>query len=187
MVRRFTALDCFNFLKSFLPPGDLLLGLNFTNNNLRRLIEALSKEYCRIGNDIADFIEDFIPDMTQNFLQEWERSLKIPDDCIPLADTDDERRDNILLKLRSLTIQTVDDLIDLGAKLGIVITIIPVDDAEVTFEYLFPIYFYPIPAHRFFIEVSGDFASDPIKGATLQCLIKKLVQAYTKVVFIQVP
>lgn len=185
MVRRFTELDCFNFLKSFLPPGDLLLGLNFTNNNIRRLIEALSKEYCRIGNDIADFIEDFIPDRTQNFLEEWERSLKIPDDCIPLADTDDERRENILLKLRSLTIQTEEDLIDLATKLGFTLTVNPLDN-------IFPPYCVPFlpltdPECRFIIEYESDYASDPVKGETLQCLLTKLSPAYIKIIFVQVP
>jgi len=40
------------------------------------------------------------------FLDEWERALGIPDDCFDLANTDDERRINILTKLAALGVQT---------------------------------------------------------------------------------
>lgn len=181
MTSKFTQEDYFNFLKSFLPKGDFWIGLEYTDNNFRLLIEALSKEYKRMGDTICDFIQDFIPDSTENYLEEWEASLQIPDDCIPLADNDDDRRENILLKLRSLNIQNADDLQELATLLGFTLEVVPINP--------FPPYdvpFIPVtyPECNFIIQYKADFSSDPDKGDILQCLLEKITPAHVKILFV---
>ena len=130
----------------------------------------------------------------ESFIQLWENAVKIPDDCFVVAGTIEERRTNILIKLRSLGVLTAQDFIDLGNLLGFNITITPLADA------LYPPYDVPfIPVEegsRFVAVVKGDniegvfypaydvpFIPQEI-NTIIECLFDTLKPAMTKYIYI---
>lgn len=195
-----------DFFASFLPNDRLWSGKNLdsvtTKNgtflvNLRRYLRANSKELQRLENSIVDFIDQLDPSETEQFLSEWESALLIPDTCIPLAQTDEERRNYILLKLTSLSVQTKSDFILLAQRLGFNIAIKNGID-ESTFPFTFPIIFFNSAKdarYTMIVELPKEY--EPIgfpftfpmtfgaddKASILKCLFQKLVPVGVKVIF----
>jgi len=102
---------------------------NIPGSNLRKLFTGLAIEVARA---------EFDPRFTVKLLEEWEKALGIPDDCIPLQKDIDERRNNVLLKLTALGVSTKEGFEALGAILGFNITVLPGKDFLV-FPYTFPL------------------------------------------------
>ena len=128
MPTRFTVEQHADSLANFLPEGRAWAAKKQEGTQLNSLLKGLAPEYKRINDLFCTFLEQLDPRTTDNFLVEWERLLGIPDDCIPLSTDIQERRDNIVLKLASLSIVTEEDFINLGDQFGITITISHLSD-----------------------------------------------------------
>lgn len=167
-------------------------------SNLRLLLEGIAGEFKRAHEYLLTLEEEYLPDQTVLFLDEWERAVGIPDSCFAGTGTDDERRRDILVKLASLGVQTVDDFIDLAALFGITVEVIPGYD-EITFPLTFPVLMFDAEWEaRYtiivkFIEESPAvfpltfpiiFGSGEI--ATLECLFNKVKPANCEIIFQQV-
>lgn len=180
-------------LANYLPNGDLLIGKNTQGTNLRKLLFGMAREMKRSEELIALFAVEHDINQTNLLIENWESALGIPDDCIEVADTIEERRRNVLLKLFSLGAQTAQDFIDIAALFGFTVTIIPLTDVA------FPPYdvpFIPVgfPSGRFVWIVEGenivlgvppyDVPFDLIVGPTIiQCLFNQLKPANTRIIF----
>lgn len=179
-IKRYSIEQTTDFLANFLPEGKALLAKNVEGSNLRKYLTGSSQEFKRLNDTLATFLEDIDPSITVNFIEEWESALRIPDDCIPIAATDQERRENIVLKLTSLSVQTEADFIELAAKFGFTIT---------TTSNKYPPYdvpFFPWSEYgaAFTWEISGDFSSDPAKAIIFECLVRLLIPANYGVLFV---
>jgi uncharacterized protein YmfQ (DUF2313 family) len=121
--------------------------------------------------------------------------LGIPDKCIPLGDTVEERRDFILLKLSALFAQTKDDFQRIAERLGYNIVISHIADDAFP-PYSVPFFPTSSPPDKFTWVVTGedivgglppyDVPFIPIDGSSssiLQCLFNILKQANTRVIF----
>jgi len=190
-IKQFSQEQHANLFAQFFPDGKAYEAKFRLGSNLRLLIESLSIEQKRIYDLFSTFLEQRDPRTTDIFLDEWESSLGIPDSCIPIAATKQERRDNILLKLTSLSVQTEADFINLGAILGFTISFVNppgfpytfdfiFSDDENAFPYVFPFVF---ATETFDIVIKGDFLTNPSKADILQCLIRILIPAYKTVTF----
>ncbi len=105
-------------LAAHLPIGGVFDAAHESGTNFRALIEGLGGEYFRAEENIFDVCEEMDPQVTDDLLPEWERSVGIPDDCFSTAGDFDRRRQAVLLKVGGFRVQTEQDFIDLAAILG---------------------------------------------------------------------
>ncbi len=108
-----------------LPIGGVFDAAREEGTTFRALIEGLGTEYLRTEENIFDVCEEMDPQITDDLLPEWERSVGIPDSCFSTAGDIERRRQAVLLKLGGFRVQTAQDFIDLAAVLGQVIEIEP--------------------------------------------------------------
>ena len=198
-INTFTKEQHTDVLASFVPVGRSYEAAFVEASGLRRYLAASSNEFKRLQDLIATFLEQLDPVTTENFISEWENALGIPDSCIPIAATDDERRDNIVLKLNALSVQTEADFIALAAAFGFTITFIEpaFPPYNVPFTPTSPVGSFPpydvpftptsAPGGTFSWIIQGDFDTDPAKADIFQCLARLLATAGYRVVFIITP
>lgn len=117
-------------IADLMPSGDFWKAKNITNSNLRKFLNGFSVEIQRYQGETQSLAEDYIPNRTSSFIDEWERIVGIPDDCFTKdgvepgdSSSDEGRRRDIIVKLGYMNIQTQQDYIDLAAQFGVSITI----------------------------------------------------------------
>lgn len=110
-----------------MPNDKLFQAKNVKDTNLYKLFLGLGGEFTRV-DEIFENVWNNTNILTTNdleYISRWEGAVGIPDSIF--RDTDslalDKRKNNIILKLRSLNCLTKQDFIDLAALLGQVITI----------------------------------------------------------------
>ena len=129
-------------LAHFLPSGCLLAAKNVPDTNFFKLIQGFAKEFVRMECAIVELQDDYLPSNTTAFLDEWEDSLGIPDDCFTGTGLPAERRRDIIVKLSLMNVQTRQDFIDLAAVYGFDIEFEMLTDRGIkTFPLTFPITF----------------------------------------------
>lgn len=179
-----------NALADYLPGGRTFEAKRIAGSNLRQLLAGLAGELLRAQGYICTLEDEYLPDQTVLFLDEWESALGIPDDCFTGEGTQAERLRDIVLKLTAYAgIQTKSDFEALGVVFGIPVTVhsgtdVPelglgpqdakftiVVDFVVTEEFTFP-FTFPI--------LFGDESI-----AILECLFNKLKPANVQVIFRQ--
>lgn len=92
-------------------------------SNFRALIQGLGEELYRLEQILFQVYEEIDPRKTVLLIEEWERSVGIPGGCFTTTKSLEERRDQVLLLLRGLKLQTEQDYIDLAAIFGEVIEV----------------------------------------------------------------
>lgn len=187
-------------IANFLPPGLMFTGGKVEGTNLRKLLIGLGEELFRSEDLLKQYTEEYLPDCTVLFLDEWESALGIPDDCFLGTGTNDERRRDILTKLASLGIQTAQDFVDLAAIFGITVEVKGGVEVGNVFPFIFPmlIFFNNAKEARFtivvtfIVEAANKFPLEfPIPFgdsliALLECLFNKLKPANCDMIFRQV-
>ncbi len=187
-----------NSLADYLPGGCLFASASVSNSNFRKLLRGMAGELFRSNGLLKEYSEQIIPDQTVKFIEEWESSLGIPDDCFSGTGTLTERRRDILVKLASLGVQTAQDFVDLATTFGITVTVGPGIN-EITFPLTFPVVMFSTlkdarftivvrftveAANRFPLVFPITFGSGEI--AILECLFTKLKPANCNIIFQQV-
>ncbi len=187
-----------NSLADYLPGGLLFASKSVQDSNFRKLLRGMAGELFRANGLLKEYSEQIIPDQTVKFIEEWESSLGIPDDCFTGTGSLDDRRRDILVKLAALGVQTAQDFIDLASTFGVTITINPGIE-EITFPLVFPVVMFTTEQDaRFTIVVrftNQDVERFPLifpitfgdgDVAILECLFTKLKPANCDVIFQQV-
>lgn len=185
-------------LAQYFPGGKLWAAVHKDGTNLNKLIKALARTLAETECSIMEFQEQFMPDKTVLFLDEWEKALGIPDDCFKGTGSQDERRLHILVKLASLGVQTAEDFENLAAKFGINVTVRG-GITNIKFPLTFPIIFFDTEKEaRFTIVVEFNEPAPnafpltfPISFGNgvigiLECLFRKLKPANCDIIFQQV-
>jgi uncharacterized protein YmfQ (DUF2313 family) len=106
---------------NYLPSGKIFGGKNVISTKIRKLLLGFATEVLRVDEVIKLFRRDTVPDTTENFIDEWEAALGIPDSCLTGTGTSVQRRIEFLIKLAGYGVQTAQDFIDLALRFGIVI------------------------------------------------------------------
>lgn len=156
-----------NALAAYLP-NDRIFGTKILqNSNLYKLLKGLGGEMTVLDQTIANTVEGLGLLQTQDpdFIAAWEASVGIPNTYFPNTTslTIDERRNQILIQLRSLGVLTEQDFINLAALLGVSITIEHGEDMIYP-PYTPPFIPYTLPGARFVMIVKGpnlDIGSYP--------------------------
>jgi len=115
-------------LADYLPGGRGFEAKNINDSEFRKLLRGVSHELFNAQGYLAELEGQYFPDKTEDFISEWERALKIPDDCFPGTGSLTERRRDITVKLASLGVQTAADYVRLGGLYGIPLTVSPLSD-----------------------------------------------------------
>lgn len=186
-------------LARFSPPGELFAAKFIASTTYRQLLTGLACEFQNAEGYVKLLQDEFIPDNTIAFIEEWEKALGIPDDCFDAKGTIAERRRDILAKLASLGVQTAQDFEDLALLFGFVVNVTQGEEFINNFPYIFPITF-PTSAEeaRFIIVVEFTPVTTEtfpytfpltFSGGTipiLECLFNKLKPANCQVIFKEV-
>jgi len=185
-------------LARYLPGGCLFASRYQDGSTFRRLLRGLAGELFRVNGLIKEYCEQIIPDEAVKFVDEWESSVEIPDDCFPGTGSIDERLLHVVIKLASLGIQTQQDFIDLALLFGVDVTIRS-GSVNGTFPMVFPILFFNSSRDaRFTIIVTFTLVDGerfpytfplPFGNMTLsiiECLFNKLKPVNCDVIFEQV-
>lgn len=142
-------------LADYLPSGRLFEAKNIHDSNFRQLLRGLSGELFDAQGFIQTLNDEYLPDLTNLFLDEWEQALGMPDDCFPGTGTNDERRRAIIVKLASLGVQTANDFVALAALFGTTITVEPLVESAFL-PYTVPFTPLNVQKSRYTIVVTGE-------------------------------
>lgn len=184
-------------LANFLPNGELFLAKNVNDSIYRMFLRGLA----HVGMDAQSYLRLFDREVditrTVELLEEWEATVGIPDDCFDTNTTIEIRRQQVLIKLAALGVQTEQDFKDLALLFGIVIEI----DSGIkfnTFTLTLPVIFFETAkAARFtmvvtyFVQQTSRFpyTFDFVFGdgtiPIIECLFRKLVPANVDLFFLQ--
>lgn len=184
-------------LANYLPGGRVFNQKNKTGSNLRNFLKGLASELSLADGYIRTYQKETNPRNTVLFLEEWERTVGIPDDCFSGTGSIDDRRTDVLVKLASLGVQTEQDFIDLSEIFGITVTITPGIEAS-TFPMVFPLLLLSALEAKFTLVVTFTVTTPNVFPQTfpiqfgdfiisvLQCLFRKLIPANCDVIFYEI-
>lgn len=183
-------------LADLLPNGPLYGGKNVEGTNFRDLLTGLAIEFQRCEQLLNEVSSEYDIKTTENFIEEWERAVGIPDSCFSTNDTIENRRLHVLIKIAAPGVNTRQDFINLAAMLGFDIDIQYLPEVEFYPPYDVPIdLIYGIPESRYVWIVVGagvvanvppydvPFSLIDGTGTIIQCLFEKLKPAQTKIIY----
>lgn len=185
-------------LAKFFPANCIFSARDIPDKNFFKLLEGYAKEFVRMECAMVEVQSQQNPENTTIFIEEWEKSLGIPDDCFDVNGTIEERRLNIVVKFALMNIQTRPDFISLAATYGFEIEISNL--AVNTFTYTFPIVFATgDPLEQNFVVIIKFLNATPIDDDAfpyifpivfaepnvniIQCLFNKLKPVDVELVF----
>lgn len=164
-------------LADYLPGGSLFVSKTIKGSNLRKLLRGMAGELFRSNGYLREYSCEILPDETNKFLDEWESAVGIPDECFSGTGTNEERRRDILIKLASLGIQTVEDFQDLADRFDITATVYPGEESP------FPV---AVPKFAIVVEWLGVTPEDSAQINILNCLFTKLKPANVEIVLFNI-
>lgn len=186
-------------LADYMPNGRLFEAKKIGDSNYRQLLRGIGGELFTAEGYLISLDQEYLPDQTVLFIEEWESALGIPDDCFAISESISERRRDILIKLASLGVQTAKDFESLGDIFGISVTVQSGADVGSTFPVTFPFIFFDRASDSrftivvdFLVEAASKFpltfpftfGSGEI--AILECLFSKLKPTNCELIFRQV-
>lgn len=185
-------------LADYLPGGRLFQAKTANDSNMRRLLRGIGSELFTADGYLRDFQDDIAPSVTTYFIDEWERALGIPDSCFPGTGTLSERRQDVVVKLAALGVQTAEDFVDLAGLFGITVTVHSGYSFTV-FPLTFPVLLFDtVKESRFTIVVdftvttaskfpfTFPFVFGDATTGKLECLFRKLKPSNCDILFRQV-
>ena len=89
-------------LAQYLRDDSLHEAKNRDDSTLRKILLGLASEWLNFRNKINEVVNEYNLQKTTLLIQEWEQFVGIPDSCIPVASTIEQRRLNVLLKLAGI-------------------------------------------------------------------------------------
>lgn len=116
MTFRRSASAYLGMLQALLPRG--LAWTRDAGAGLTKTLAAAAEELARIDSAVFRLLDEILPSTTVAGLPDWERVLGLPDDCSPLAETLEERRASVLMKLVRPTGQNAAYYIQMAKAFG---------------------------------------------------------------------
>lgn len=117
-------------LADYYPHGPILGDKNIPGTDTFQFLLGIAQELVRSEAYLKTTQDEYIPNDTDVFLENWERALGIPDDCFKIEGVSlEQRKQNVLVKLSSLGVQTAQDFENLAAIYGLNVTVLSGEDA----------------------------------------------------------
>jgi uncharacterized protein YmfQ (DUF2313 family) len=184
-----------DILAQYLRSDELHLSKNIENSNIRKVLVGLACEWLRARDKINEIYDEYDVNNTTQFIEEWERVVGIPDDCIGNNGSLEDRRKNILLKLAGVNATTAKQFENLAALLGFTV-VVETGVETSTFPMTLPFILLDEAEAPFVIIVTLDASLEPSglpltlpfilseqAPEILQCFFEKLKPANTTVIF----
>lgn len=181
-------------LASYLPNDRLFASKFSAGSNLRSLLVGAAYTLRGADDAIGEFKSEYPPETTSKLIEEWERLVGIPDGCFDVADTLEERRRNVMIKLVLSAVQTLEDFQRLLDEFGASVRI-KTGRESISFPLTFPILFIGTEQEARFtlvIEIggiqSGGFPyTFPITfgsslGNLIECVARKVAPANVQII-----
>ncbi len=195
LLKEKTQIEQADILGRYLPNDRLWVGKYLEDNPLRRVLLGLATVWLDQRELTNLLFDEWLPSTTNIYLDEWEKSVGIPDDCFDVAATEEERRQNILLKLTGINtttkeqFETVADIlgIDINVKSGFDESVLPqtipfiiLGSDEIAYTIIVEVVNDPTPAT---LPQTIPFILQANATAILECVFNKLKPANTQVIF----
>ncbi len=185
--------DHTNALAQYLPGSELFEAKNIDGSNLRSLLRGFAGEFKTAQGYLSTLEAEYFPSGTIIYINEWEGAVGIPESCFSGSGTIEDRQRDVVIKLASLGVQTVEDFVGLAAIFGKAVTVTPLSE-EAFPEYSVPFTPVSLPGARFIIVVTGedlisavppyDVPFDLVAGdSVLECLFGKVAPDNCEVIF----
>lgn len=182
-------------LAQYLRDDDLHCAKNVEGSNLRKVLIGLASEFLRFRAKVDEVYDEYDANQTTNLIEEWEKTVGIPDDCFGNTGTIEQRRMNVLLKLAGVNATTATQFENIALVLGFTVIVTSGVD-ESTLPQTLPFILLNGSEAPYIIIVDTINIPPPsvlpqtlpfILGASeidiLRCLFEKLKPANTKVIF----
>jgi len=175
-------------LAGYFPGGRMFRSKDEPLSNMRFLINGLAEEAFRAHQLLRTYNDQYYPDGTTDFLEEWEDALNIPDDCFSVEGSSvEERRRNVVVKLAGMSLQTAFDFVAVAKLFGQTVIVLGGIDAAVspaitpdkTARFTIVVQFTPSSGFPFTFPLT--FGNDVI--ALLECIFDKARPANCQVRF----
>lgn len=178
-------------LADSLPQGRAWANKNVSDSNMRKLINSVSVPFNLFEQLVQTMSEQFQIPLTYDLLEEWEKSVGIPDTCLWDADTLPKRRAMVITRLRKKPLVTLADIQEFVNALypDVRIEILLPGSTNYTFEYDFEVPFSGTINERFVLVVNIYSGSElfeydfevPFRGgpdlSKFRCVLEKIVPA----------
>ena len=105
-------------LAQYLRDDSLHEAKNRDDSTLRKILLGLASEWLNFRNKTNEVLSEYNPQKTTLLIQEWEQFVGIPDNCIAVASTIQQRRLNVLLKLAGINATTEKQFKNVASILG---------------------------------------------------------------------
>ena len=184
-----------DILGQYLPNGKVYLKKFDDTSNLRKVLLGLGAVWLQERQLINELFDEYNPETTTKFIAEWEETVGIPDDCFGNIGTDEERRNNILLKLAGINTTTAEKFEAVALILGFTVVVESGVDHN-TLPLTIPFILLSDEEAPYTIVVTLDASLEP-EGLPLtlpfiltdqfplilECLFNKLKPANTLIIF----
>ena len=118
MLKERTQIQQADILAQYLRDDPLHEAKSKDGSTLRKILIGLASEWLNFRNKINEVSNEYDPTTTTKLIEEWEGFVGIPDTCIPIASTIEQRRLNILLKLAGINATTEKQFKNIALILG---------------------------------------------------------------------
>lgn len=118
MLKERTQTQQADILAQYLRDDSLHEAKNRDGSTLRKILIGLASEWLNFRSKINEVSNEYNPKTTTKLIEEWEEFVGIPDDCIPVASTIEQRRLNVLLKLAGINATTEAQFKNVASILG---------------------------------------------------------------------
>lgn len=189
-----------DLLQRHLPLGMAWESFRLAGKTAYKLLSAISESYEDAWEALCALPTEIDPRTTTDLIVEWETAVGLPDPCLPVATTLEERRAWVMWRLDKRRWSTAADWHELAALFGLVIRITPgwLVQKPSLYPSCYPIYYRNFPLlgrFRVYIDVEDGcgeegyaYSYPAVYGtgdrcAALKCLIERVKPANVVVIW----
>ena len=181
-------------LAAHMPIGGVFDSAREQGTTFNDLLKGLGAELFRVEQEIFNVCRELDPRLTIDLIEDWERSVGIPNGCFTTTGDLTTRRQQVLVLLEGFRVQTAQDFIDLAAVFNEVVEIEP-GGLRGAYPMLYPaLYLGSAKAARFTMIVHFPNSEDlsypqdypvpyGIPTGIVECLINSAAPANVNVIF----
>lgn len=180
-------------LASSLPDGRCWQAKNLPGTNVYALISACAAEFREIQKQIETLAREYDVRLTDQLLPDWEKSCGLPEECIGVLASLDERRAAVILRLRKIPFVNKAEYEQLAFDLtGLNVTVTPGAEIEL-FPLEFPCIFASGNSYfKLYVTFNDTFGGFPysfpfpfLRGPSniVECVFKQITPANVLLVF----